>query len=229
MKKLLVFAACATLCLPLASAQQPVTWRFDSLTQVAGLPATVVGSPKLIDTGIGKAIHFEGHGDTGDAIFLDNLPLAGTLTYTFELIFRPSSAGHPEQRIFHLQEAGSQSRRMFEIRIHDDKWCLDTVAINDPPERAHSGVIMNCDPQHLFPVDRWYAVAAVYDGKILRGFVDGVLQGEIAVTLQPLSKGGTSVGTRFNKRDFFTGDMFSARFTPKTLTPDQFLRVPAKP
>ena len=228
MKKLLLLVGAVLWSLATA-AQQPIIWRFDSLTQVAGLPTTIVGSPKLIDTGIGKAIHFEGHGDTGDALFLDTLPLAGALTYTVELIFRPSSTGHPEQRIFHLQEAGSQSRRMFEIRVHDDKWCLDTVGINDPPERAHSAVIMNCGPEHLFPLDRWYALAAVYDGKILRAFVDGALQGEIAVDLLPLGKGGTSVGTRFNKRDFFTGDMFSARFTPNALTPNQFLRVPTRP
>jgi hypothetical protein len=28
--------------------------------------------------------------------------------------------------------------------------------------------MLNCDAGHLFPLDRWYAIAAVYDGKVLR-------------------------------------------------------------
>ena len=34
------------------------------------------------------------------------------------------------------------------------------------------------------------------------------------MTLTPLPAGTTSVGTRIDKRDFFTGDVYSARFTP---------------
>src|SRR5580698_8860948 len=121
--------ACALLSLfftSFALAQQPITWRFDSLTSIGGFQPTLLGAPKVVDTDIGKAIHFEGNNTAGDALMVDNLPLAGTLNYTLELIFRPTATGRPEQRILHMQEDGSQSRRMFEIRIHDDKWCVDT-------------------------------------------------------------------------------------------------------
>jgi len=229
-KPLLAFALLSP---ALVAAQQPITWRFDNLTNIGGNPTTILGTPKVIATDLGKAIHFEGATDAGDALFLPTLPLTGALDYTFEVIFRPSSAGHPEQRFFHQQEDGTQSRRMFEIRIHpsggQDKWCIDTVAVNSVAgQPARSGIMLNCDAQHLFPLDRWYAVATTYDGKTLRTYVDGVLQGETAIALLPLGKGGTSVGTRYTKRDYFTGDIFSARFSTRALPVDQLLKVPTR-
>jgi hypothetical protein len=210
-----------------AMAQQPTTWRFDNLSNIGGAAPTIVGAPKLIDTELGKAIHFEGNATAGDALFFDTLPLAGTLPYTWEVVFRPSSAGAKEQRIFHLQEDGTESRRLFETRLIDGKWCLDSFAVNVVPgETANSAVLLHCDAEHLFPLDRWYAVAAIYDGKTLRSYINGVLQGEADVKLFPLTKGGVSVGTRYNKRDFFTGDIFSARFTPRPLPLSELLRVP---
>jgi hypothetical protein len=207
---------------------QQTTWRFDSLTSIANNPTTLIGAPTLIQTDLGKAVHFSSPtGTTGDAIFLNINPLAGASAYTFEVIFRPSSAGLPEQRFFHLQESASQSRRMFELRIHDGKWCLDTVAFTYiPNEKTRSGVMLNCDADHLFPLDRWYAIAAIYDGKVLRAYVNGALQGEIAVDLLPLGPGRASVGTRIDQRNFFTGDIFLARFTNAALPIPELLKVP---
>lgn len=220
-----------------ALAQQAVTWRFDNLTRIGDTQVIVEGKPGIVDTPIGKAIHFEGHGDkdsrnpesgnpTGDALFLSSAPLTGDATYTFEVIFRPSSKGAPAQRFFHLQDRNSPSRRMFEIRIRNKKWCLDTVGIDLHNGVEQHGVTLACDAAHLHPLDRWYAVAATYDGKTLRGYVDGHLQGEIAVALTPLPQGTTSVGTRIDRRDFFTGEVYSARFQPGVLPPSAFLKVP---
>jgi len=219
-----------------ATAQQPVTWRFDNLTSIGGAHVTTVGSPTVVDTSLGKAIHFNGTAKSGDALFFDRAPLAGFATYTFEVIFRPSSKGVEEQRFFHIQESGSESRRMFELRIVDHQWCLDSVAINAPtgagPEGGtanHRAVTLNCDAAHLHPLDQWYAVAATWDGTTLRAYVNGQLQGEVTATLTPLGPGTTSVGTRIDKRDYFTGDVFSARFSPKVLAMHDFLVVAAKP
>ncbi len=238
----LLAAALIALAVPslavLGHTQQAITWRFDNLTKIGGTQITTVGRPQVVDTPIGKAIHFEGHGNTdnsnpqsgnpsGDALFLNTTPLSGDATYTFEVIFRPSSKGAPAQRFFHQQDSNSQSRRMFEIRIVNKQWCLDTVGIDlrgGAPEQH--GVAIACDAAHLHPLDRWYAIAATYDGKTLRGYVDGELQAEIAVTLAPLPPGTTSIGTRIDKRDFFTGDIYSARFTPTVLPPADFLKVP---
>jgi len=219
-----------------AAAQQPVTWRFDNLTTVGGAHVTTVGSPAIVDTSLGKAIHFNGTAKSGDAIFIDQAPLAGFATYTFEVIFRPSSKGVEAQRFFHIQESGTQSRRMFELRIVDHQWCLDSVAIDAPagatPEggaAAHRAVTLNCDAAHLHPLDQWYAVATTWDGTTLRAYVNGQLQGEVTATLNPLGPGTTSVGTRIDKRDYFTGDVFSARFTPKVLAAQDFMIVATKP
>ncbi|HXS12037.1 MAG TPA: LamG-like jellyroll fold domain-containing protein [Acidobacteriaceae bacterium] len=234
----LLAAAILTLAVP-AVAQQATTWRFDNLTRIGDTQVTTVGHPQVVDTSFGKAIHFEGRGNTsssnsqsgnplGDALFLNTAPLSGDATYTFEVIFRPSSKGAPAQRFFHMQDNNSPSRRMFEIRIVNNQWCLDTVGIDVPtggPEQH--GVALACDAAHLHPLDRWYAVAATYDGKTLRGYVDAELQAEIAVTLAPLPPGATSVGTRIDKRDFFTGDIYSARFTTTVLPPAGFLKIPA--
>jgi hypothetical protein len=219
-------------------AQTAVTWRFDNLTGIGGAKVSTVGEPKVIETSIGKAIHFEGHGNTnssnpesgnpaGDALFLNTAPLTGAATYTFEVIFRPSSKGAPAQRFFHLQDNGSQSRRMFEIRIVNQQWCLDTVGIDVYNGVEQHGVTLVCDAAHLHPLDRWHVATATYDGKVLRAYVDGKLQGEIAVALKPLPPGTTSVGTRIDKRDFFTGDVYGARFTPKVLSSTDFWKVPA--
>ena len=227
MEKLLLVLALLT---PGLAAQQPTTWRFDNLHTISGNVTTIVGSPKVVDTDLGKAIHFTGDHDAGDALFLPTLPLTGALDYSFEVIFRPSASGKPEQRFFHLQEDGTQSRRMFEIRIHGSKWCIDTVAVSAVAGQPDSrdGIMLNCDEEHLFPVDRWYAIATTYDGKMLRTYVNGILQGESAVALRPLGKGGTSIGTRYTRRDFFTGDIFEARFSPKALPVAELLKVTAK-
>ena len=115
----------------------------------------------------------EGGHPSGDAIVLNSAPLAGDAAYTFEVIFRPSSKGAPAQRFFHMQDSNSQSRRMFEIRIINQQWCLDTVGIDARPDANQHGVTLVCDAAHLHPLDRWYAVAATYDGKTLRGYVNG--------------------------------------------------------
>jgi hypothetical protein len=236
--------AATLLLLSFPAVAQQTTWRFDNLHQIGGVGVTTVGAPKVIDTPVGKAVHFEGSGPIkgadgghaeGDALFVNTAPLAGDATYTFEVVFRPSSTGAKAQRFFHQQDKDSQSRRMFEMRIVDGKWCLDTVGIDtgraagaDPQgSAAQHGVTMVCDAAHLHPLDRWYAVAATYDGKMLRGYVNGELQGEVAATLTPLPAGTTSIGTRIDKRDFFTGDVYSARFSSNVLPATEFLKAPA--
>jgi hypothetical protein len=232
----LLAIAIITLAVP-GLAQQAITWRFDNLTKIGDAQVITVGKPKVVDTSIGKAIHFEGYGNSnssnsesgnpiGDALFLNAAPLSGDATYTLEVIFRPSSKGAPAQRFFHMQDSNSQSRRMFEIRIVNNRWCLDTVGIDVGHGAERHGVTLVCDAAHLHPLDHWYAIAATYDGKTLRGYVDGELQGEIVVSLAPLPPGTTSVGTRIDKRDFFTGDVYSARFQPSVLSPAAFWKVP---
>ena len=195
----------------LAPAPESETWEFDNLDRIGGHKATALGHPQVID----KAVQFNG---VDDALFLDTHPLAGADTFTWEVIFRPDKGGAPEQRFFHLQEDGSDNRMLFEIRVIGDQWSLDSFVKSGADSRAL------LDLTKLHPLGQWYHAAAVYDGRELRNYVDGVLQGAGELHAAPQKKGQTSVGVRFNKRDYFKGAVRTARMTPRVLTPSEFLR-----
>jgi hypothetical protein len=205
------------LCLSFAFAGAEV-WTFDRLDRLGNHPTKVVGNPHVIDTPAGKAIEFDG---VDDAIFVDVHPLAGAKAFTWEVIFRPDSGGAREQRFFHMQEKGTETRLLFETRLVDGKWFLDSF--------AHSGeskALMN--RQKLHPLDRWYHVAMVYDGKQFRNYVNGELEGSAELQLAPQRKGQTSAGVRINLIDYFKGAIRLSRTTPRALAPTEFLKAPAQ-
>jgi hypothetical protein len=100
-------------------------WKFDSTTKIGGHAVTAEGHPRVIATPGGKAVEF---GGVDDALFLNVHPLAGVDAFTWEVIFRPDVGGAAEQRFFHFQEKGTETRMLFEIRVIDGKWCLDSFA-----------------------------------------------------------------------------------------------------
>jgi hypothetical protein len=200
-------------------------WRFDSLTSIAGHSVQLLGHPQLIDSPYGKAIQFNG---AGDGLFLPVHPLAGASTYTWEVIFRPDAGGPQAQRFFHLQEQDpatgedTKNRMLFEIRIVDGKWCLDSFASSGPSNRT----LLACDASHLYPLGQWFRVTAVYDGKTLTNYVGNDLQGSGPLDLKPQFPGRTSIGIRINKVFPFKGAVLVAHMTPRVLTPAQFLPMP---
>ena len=163
---------------------------------------------------------------TDDALFIDEHPLAGAETFTFEAIFRPESGGATEQRWFHLSEqdpktkADADTRILFEIRTTDKQWSLDTF-VGTP---IGSRPILNRDK--VYPLDTWHAVTQVFDGKVYSSYVDGELQGKYELRFQPEGAGHTSVGVRINKVNYFKGSVLTARFTRHALSPSEFLQVP---
>jgi hypothetical protein len=177
----------------------------------------VLGHPRVIDTPIGKAIEFDG---VDDALFVDAHPLAGARTFTWEAFFRPDG-GNTEQRWFHLQEEGSENRMLFEIRVAGDRWFLDSYN----QSTTGSATLMNKSSLH--PLGAWYHVAAVYDGKTFRNYVNGVQDGSAEVELSPQGPGRTSVGVRINLVYYFKGAVHSARFSRRALPPGDFLKLPA--
>ena len=185
-------------------------WTFDRLDRIGGHRTTILGSPRVIDTPEGKAVLFNG---VDDAIFIEDHPLAGAETFTWEVIFRPDSGGRPEQRFFHLQEKDpatgrdTQTRLLFESRLIDGQWCLDSFAYSPRGSRAL------LDRKLLHSLDEWHHVAAVYDGKQFRNYVDGKVQGAAEVSLSPQGQGHTSVGVRINRVDYFKGAIRLARMT----------------
>ena len=169
------------------------------------------------------------------AIWIEKHPLAGAANFTFEAIYRPDG-GAFEQRWFHLAErdpktgllAGAEHpktgqdanpRFLFELRVVDASWYLDAF-VNGP---GYNRALMFKDKLH--PVGQWYHVAQTYDGKMFRSYVNGVLQGEAEIAFTPQGEGATSLGTRINRRNYFKGAIRQARFTPRALTPDQFLKI----
>ena len=199
------------------SRRQSETWTFDRLDKLGSHPAKVEGSPRVIDTPLGKAVEFDG---VDDAIFLDVHPLAGAETFTWEVIFRPYSGGAREQRFFHLQEDGAQTRLLFETRLTGSQWYLDSFAHSASASRA----LM--DPEKLHPLDQWYHVAMVYDGKEFRNYVNGRLQGSAQIRLTPQGPGRASAGVRINRVDYFKGAIRLARMTRSALSAERFLKVP---
>lgn len=209
------------------------TWTFDRLDQIGGLAVKVDGSPKVIETPLGKAVEFDG---VDDSIYIDQHPLAGAEQFTFEALFRPDG-GATEQRWFHLAERNpatgqlvtltgsstqdASARFLFELRvINGNQWCLDAFVAGPGYSRA----LLLRDKLH--PTGQWYHVASTYDGEVFRSYVNGALEGEAEVAFKPQGAGGTSVGTRMNHVNYFNGAVRQARFTSRALTPDEFLKTP---
>jgi hypothetical protein len=215
------------------AAPKQVTWTFDRLDKIGGLPVKVEGNPKVVDTPAGKAIEFDG---VDDAIWIEQHPLAGAAQFTFEAIFRPDG-GAVEQRWFHLAERDpktgllasadhpqtgqdANSRFLFELRVIDNtKWCLDAF-VNGP---GYNKAIMVREKTH--PIGEWYHVADTYDGKTFRSYVNGELQGEAEIAFKPQGPGVASVGVRINKVNYFHGAVAKARFTPRALPVSEFLKL----
>ena len=201
-----------------AGGQSPSTevWTFDRLDRIGGHATKVLGNPRVIETPIGKAIEFDG---VDDALFVDVHPLAGARAFTWEAIFRPDG-GNTEQRWFHLQEDGSENRMLFEIRVAGDRWFLDSYN----QSATGSATLMNKSSLH--PFGAWYHVAAVYDGKTVRNYVNGVQDGSAEIELSPQGPGRTSIGVRINLVYYFKGAVHSARFSQRALQPEDFLKLP---
>jgi hypothetical protein len=216
MRRAAAIAICAAALLWCAARRSEV-WKFDSTTQIGGHAVTAEGHPRVISTPAGKAVEF---GGVEDALFLKVHPLAGAETFTWEVIFRPDVGGSAEQRFFHFQEDGTETRMLFEIRVIDGKWCLDSYAQSGTDSKA----LM--DREKLHTLGAWHHAAAVYDGREYRNYVDGVLEGSAVLHLAPQGAGRTSVGTRINRKDYFKGAVLEARMTNRALTVGEFLKVP---
>lgn len=207
--------AAILVCAPLTAADGDELWMFDRVDRIGSHPTTVLGKPRVIDAPGGRAVEFDGE---HDALFIDVHPLAGAETFTWEAIFRPDG-GQPEQRWFHLQESGSEHRLLFEIRVIDGQWCLDSYAHSADGQKA----LM--DRKSLHPLGAWYHVAAVYDGREFRNYVNGVQEGAAEIHLVPQGAGRTSIGVRMNLVNYFKGAIHLSRFTRRALPPSEFLRV----
>ena len=206
---------------PIAFAAPPQqVWTFDNLQRIGARPVRLEGQPKLVPSPWGNALAFDGR---DDALFIDDHPLAGAATFTFEAVFRPDG-GAFEQRWFHLESdeqppvapGKSSTRMLFEIRVVEDSWYLD--AFTRGPGYNQTLVVA----EKRFPIGRWYHVAQTYDGEKYRSYVNAELQAETPIAFKAQGAGRASIGTRMNRVSYFNGAVREARFTHAPLRPAEF-------
>jgi hypothetical protein len=212
---LLVLASAAPLLAQSPDPAAAVTWNFTRLDEIGGHKTTLAGSPRLVDTVDGKAIEFDG---IGDGVFVEFSPLTGLKQFTAEVIFRPYAGGAKEQRFLHFQEEGSDNRLLFEIRIVEDRWFLDTFI------KSGGGNHTLFAEKSTHEIGPWYHAAVVVDGATMRHYVNGKEELSTPIKYEPQDNGRTSIGVRINKVSWFKGAVWQVRITPAVLSPRDFLR-----
>ena len=194
---------------------QLTTWELDNLEWIGAGELTVTGRPRVVACPFGRAVEFDG---VGDSVVLDCNPLVGLEEFTVEVMFRPDAGGLTEQRFLHMGEVDGD-RLLFETRLTGaGDWFLDTF--------IHSGdagrTLFN--EGFLHPVGEWYHLAVTCDGREQVNFVNGQLEQRGSIDYIPASTGRTSIGVRLNQVCWFKGAIHKVRIAAGVLGPDEFFR-----
>ena len=192
----------------------PVTWKINRPDKIGGQRAERLGEPQVVNTPDGHAVLFDG---VDDGLVVKTNPLAGATAFTLEAVFRPDAGGTFEQRWFHLQEELNDNRVLLEIRLTGDQWFLDTFI------KSGDNKLTLFSENFKHKTGEWYHVALTFDGVTMRHFVDGQEELSGPLTIQPLGRGSTSIGVRMNRVFWFKGAVRKARFTPRALSPQEFM------
>lgn len=199
---------------PAQSETGSIMWKIDNLKEIGGNQATVFGKPQVIKIPAGSAVLFDG---VDEGLVVNTNPVSGAQAFTVEAVFRPDPGGSAEQRWFHIQEETGDNRILLETRLVGDQWFLDTFIKSG--ENSHA-LFAEKFKHH---VGEWYHVALVYDGRTMRHFVNGQEELSAPLAIKPLAAGRTSIGVRLNRVFWFKGAISKARFTPRALTPKEFM------
>src|SRR5437762_6445718 len=190
------------------------TWQIDNFKKIDGHSPAVIGDPQVIKIPSGKAVLFNG---TDQGLVIDRNPVAGLKTFTVEAIFRPDSGGAKEQRWLHIQGDTRDDRVLLEIRLEGDQWFLDTFIKSGQNQRP----LYAENFKHA--TGAWYHVALVFDGSMMRHYVDGREELSGPLEIAPLDAGKISLGVRMNRVYWFKGAISRVRFTARALTPKEFM------
>jgi hypothetical protein len=192
-----------------------ITWRVNQLKNIGDLPTTTVGNPIIINPSGGMAVLFDGE---NDGLIVNNNPISGARTFTVEAIFRPDHGGPEAQRWLHIQEDVGDNRVLLETRLIGDEWSLDTFIKSDDNDLT----LFSGENRH--PLGRWYHVALIFDGAMMRHYIDGKEELSGPLAIEPLEGGRTALGMRLNYVSWFKGAIRTARFTPRVLKPEEFMK-----
>jgi hypothetical protein len=192
----------------------------------------------VIDTPGGKAVQFNGM-DT--ALDIPKNPLDVYTQWTAEIIFRLDTGGAQAQRWFHIAGTGGMGtgeRVLFELRYNAANNTWFQVAF---VQGGATGRLFGYAFPH--PAGKWYHVAIVIDGKTMKPYVNGVwepagncageactpanLTAPFPLAYKPIGAGATRVGSRYGGSAWLKGAVRLARFTPRALTPAEFIPPPA--
>lgn len=197
---------------------EAVEWRLDSLKVIGGHTVSAIGAPRLVQTEVGPAVEFNG---ASDGLFLETNPLRGLERFTVEVVFQPAADGPEEQRFLHIEEGGTGSRALIELRmLPGAMWSLDTYL------RTRDAGVTLLDRRNAHPAGRWYSAALAYDGRSMTHYVNGVPELSGAIAFSALAGGRTSLGVRQNRVSWFKGRIHSVRITHEALPPDRLIRPP---
>ena len=178
----------------------------------------VIGEPKALDEGSEKGLVFNGK-DTG--LEFPSNPIAGLTQFTIEVRFSPDPTGEPEQRFFHIEDEKG-SRALLEIRLSDGHWALDSFLA------TKTSRLPLLDRAKSHPAGKWTWVAMVYDGKVMRHFINGEKEMEGPVDFPPSASGKMSLGVRLNRVYWYKGAISEIRFHPSALEGSDLQKISAK-
>jgi len=188
-------------------------WILASMTEKKSKGLSLRGKPETVESKYGKALCFNG---ISDAVFIEDMPVAGLRKFTIEMLMEPQSGGNFEQRFLHCGETQGD-RILLELRAIPEGWYFDAfVAVGEQK-------LALIDPGLLHPFDEWYHLAYVIDNGKLATYVNGKKELEGSVILSPVQVGKTSIGVRQNEVSWYKGAVYSIRFTDDALTPDEFM------
>ncbi|MBE2215795.1 MAG: LamG domain-containing protein [Opitutaceae bacterium] len=178
---------------------------------------SLLGAPGVASLAGHEGLAFDG---VDDGLVASCNPLTGVQAFAIEMLIAPASGGPEEQRFLHIQDDAGR-RLLLELRmVGPDAWTLDTFLREDDANRRTL-----IDRTKTHPTDRWHWVALRYDGRMMQHYVDGVLESEGPVALQPFTTGRISLGARLNQVSWYKGLIREVRIH-RTLLPAEALQRP---
>ena len=222
---------CCLLCYAMLSpalAQTQTTWFINNTTNIGGYVVGKYGSPTIVTTPYGNAVHFNG---VNDGLVVSNNPLNGCTNLTAELIFKHDQLTVPaawQPRIVHVQATTIDHRLTLETRVATNNslqhFVLDTF-LRFSATAGYNLTLTNANSLNL--IDDWAHMAVTYDGTNFRNYVNARLENSGILTGLVFTNGGfTSIGMRGNLINYFQGSVLAVRFTPRVLATNEFLCVP---